>query len=313
MTSKQRLLFISSDFFDYRKAIQNKFESLNFEVDYIPNKPYYFSGLFNKIFKKYMVSLYKIYYMFKLYNKKNYDYIFIINGEFISSENLQLLLSNSKKAKSILYCWDSSIKNKNFKNIYTYFDVVYSFDKNDVYKFNINYKELFYINSNKQNKHTREYYFSFVGSYSKDRYNILKSIKNYALKYNYDFYFHLFITQVGFTREIKKYKNLDKDICRFKKISNTVVSDIIANTKVVIDLPTADQIGQTMRIFECIANNTKILTSNKSILNEKFYNKNMIRILNDNFSIDSSWLNNNGTYNNIEQYHIENWVNSFFE
>jgi len=63
----KKLLFISSDFFELRSAMQKEFENAGADVTFIVNKPSYFGSLFNKVFKKYMSVLYAFYYYIKLY------------------------------------------------------------------------------------------------------------------------------------------------------------------------------------------------------------------------------------------------------
>jgi len=309
----KKILFISSDFFELRSSIQSEFKQLKLDVTYIANKPSYFGSLFNKIFKNYMNIFYKLYYFFKLFNKKDYDYIFVINGEFIPYTQCERLLKKNKDAKSILYCWDAFSSSTNSKKLYTLFDKRYSFSKVDCKTYRLTYKLLFFIYKTTSND-IKKYDYSVVASYSEDRYKKLQVIKNILEKNNLTYFFHLFITEVGYYRESKRLnEKLDKDICKVKKISNSQTSKIISQSNCVIDLIDPSHEGQSLRVFEAIGNDIKILTTNTSIINEKFYDSKMIRLLNDKFIVDKEWLEYEGHYKNKEQYHISNWVKNFFE
>jgi hypothetical protein len=309
----KKLLFISSDFFELRSAMQKEFENAGADVTFIVNKPSYFGSLFNKVFKKYMSVLYAFYYYIKLYKKQNYDYIFIINGEFIPYNQCQSLIKNNPNAKSILYCWDAFSSSKNSQNIYHLFDVSYSFSRLDCRNHDLQYKPLFYIYQEKE-KIKKEYDFSTVASYSESRYKMLLNIKKILIQNDFNYLFHLFIREIGLYRESKRLKHkLDKDICKTMKLSNMKTSEIIAKSKCVLDLIDSTHEGQSLRIFECIANDTKILTTNDSIKSEEFYDGKMIKILDEDFTIDSEWLNYEGCYANKDQYHVSNWVKSFFD
>ena len=78
-----------------------------------------------------------------------------------------------------------------------------------------------------------------------------------------------------------------------------------------MDIPRIGQHGLTMRIFECLATNTKIVTTNKSIKNYPFYNPSNIYILENDYLPDIAWFEKEYIpigESVIKKYSIENWV-----
>lgn len=86
------------------------------------------------------------------------------------------------------------------------------------------------------------------------------------------------------------------------------------NTKVVIDISHPNQKGLSMRPYECIGLERKLITNNAEIKNYDFYNPNNIFVIEnfDNLEIPDSFLNTSYEKlptNIYEKYHISNWLN----
>ena len=71
------------------------------------------------------------------------------------------------------------------------------------------------------------------------------------------------------------------------------------------------QDGFTMRTFETLGAGKKLITTNKNILNEPFFNSNYIAVTDpEHFDVDLNFINNY-TYKwnpEIENYSISNWA-----
>ena len=79
---------------------------------------------------------------------------------------------------------------------------------------------------------------------------------------------------------IKKDKFKDyKDIIKEIKKSNCIVEILQKN-----------QTGSTLRYYEAICYNKKLLTNNINVMNLPFYNEKYIRIFDDSFKIDYDWI-----------------------
>ena len=68
-------------------------------------------------------------------------------------------------------------------------------------------------------------------------------------------------------------KDYEKDLIILEKISYKKNIEILKNSKVVLDINFSEQLGLTLRSIEAIGSETKIITTNKSIINYDFYNK----------------------------------------
>ena len=107
---KKRVLFIGIGFYDYDLIIQQAIEKLGFEVDYFCETPktitYTISNhlkirsISNRIKSKHSILI-------ATKCKENYDFIFVIKGDVITPESLEIIRQKNKTAKTILYLWDS--------------------------------------------------------------------------------------------------------------------------------------------------------------------------------------------------------------
>ncbi|MEN2400047.1 hypothetical protein GKZ90_0009675 [Flavobacterium sp. MC2016-06] len=89
------------------------------------------------------------------------------------------------------------------------------------------------------------------------------------------------------------------------------------NSKIFLDLIRKDHNGLSFRIFEALAMQKKIITTNKSIIDYDFYNPNNILVLDENseINIDPHFLATPYEPLSDEIYHkytIENWVKTVF-
>ena len=158
-----------------------------------------------------------------------------------------------------------------------------------------------------------------LGTLHSDRYNLVKTILKLIDKKNYFIYFFstskiLFFFQKIFDKNFKKVK---KDEVSFISLSKKQTVDLVARSKVIIDIEHLKQKGLTMRTLEMLGANKKIITTNKEVLNYDFYNKNNILLIDrNNPIIDKSFLESDfegidkETY---DKYSINKWVETIFK
>lgn len=104
---------------------------------------------------------------------------------------------------------------------------------------------------------------------------------------------------------------------RKKRINQEDLSKFYNNTNTILDLVRDKQTGLSFRIFEAMAYQKKIITSNASIKDYDFYNPTNILILDENnLTIDPDFFLTpfipipNEIY---EKYTLDSWVNTIFE
>lgn len=324
--NKKILLFVPK-FFNYECEILKKLESLGADVDYYDERmnPNNITKALIRFHKNLIKEKIQKYYL-KIISEtqtKEYDFVFFINPETVTKELLVELKEKQKKAKFIIYLWDSIKNKKNAKEILDNFDKHFSFDKQDcIEDKRFKFRPLFYLDeyASMSNKSTNIYDLSFIGTAHSDRYNILKNLKNQALKNKLNCYFFMYFSSkvLFYFKKItdKSYKNTSINDFTFKSISKKEILEKISNSKVIIDIQHPKQTGLTMRTIEMLGIKKKLITTNKDIVNYDFYNPNNIKIIDrENPILDIDFIKS--TYLEVEskvyeKYGIEKWLEEIF-
>jgi hypothetical protein len=104
---------------------------------------------------------------------------------------------------------------------------------------------------------------------------------------------------------------------RKERINQEDLGEFYSQTNVILDLIRDKQSGLSFRIFEAMAYQKKIITSNAYVKDYDFYNPNNILILDENnVQIDSTFFVT--PYQPIpeeiyQKYTLSHWVNTIFE
>ena len=289
----KKVLFISTTFNSYYIEIINCFRKMEYEVDWYSDRPS------NSIFTRAMIRLNPkiLRHKIKKYSNKiidetkenKYDLVFVILGQSFEKTFWEKLRSNNPNAKFIYYLWDSSINFNCILNNYKHFDVVYSFDKNDCNNYNFIFHPLFYTEqfnvakANLQNK----YDYAYIGTVKPGRYGKVNDILNILERNNLSgykfFYLHskkvLTYYKFKFKNEFKNVKKIDLN---YNLLTKEECFNIENNSKIIVDVPQPGQLGLTIRVFEALGMQKKIMTTNADIINYDFYNENNIYVIKDN-------------------------------
>ena len=135
---RKRILFIAPPFFDYWKTIKAHLEADGFRVDTIMS--FESSSLANRLVARYGNEKTKYKSEDRYYNSfiekgpGYYDYLFVIKGDTLNTGFLKKFKINNPNAKLILYEWDSIALFPEILNITEYFDIIFSFEKEDSQK-----------------------------------------------------------------------------------------------------------------------------------------------------------------------------------
>lgn len=219
----------------------------------------------------------------------SFDVLFVIRGEYLNKDILDLLVEKYRIPKKILYLWDSYDNHRNLEEIIGIFDFVYSFDSNDCRNNGFNLRPLFYFDEKKpavNSYDTRLFDLSFVGGDHTNRYEFISSFKQLCIKYHLEYKFYLLIGMVSyfiyqFLPFLSRYKKSDNDILAASSINYKDYIDILDNSKAVIDMPYSNQCGLTMRTIETLSKGIKIITTNASISEYEDIPKELYLVLND--------------------------------
>lgn len=234
---------------------------------------------------------------FGKWTKKVKGYKYVILGEnYYNFDVSRYVKKRNPKCKVIVFFWN--------KMVYDwYFDLLkdpnvdefYTFDKEEAEKYNFKLNSTFYTKGLKlkDNKITNDVL--FLGR-SKDREDEILDIE----------------------KQIKKEKvKTDFRIIKDEKdyIDYYDYLDLLSKSKAILDYNAFNQSGLSLRVMESLFHKKKLITSNKTIKNYDFYNKNNIFII----GVDK-WKDLNKFINSkyedvdeeiIDYYDFDNWIKRF--
>lgn len=320
--SGKRILFIAPKFYFYHKDIIDFMEAENASVTFYAEDIYTpLYRMSNKIFPNFAKYLKDCYINSILNNVSNdsFDIVFVIRGGILSPLTMESLKKKLPNAKFVMYQWDSN-KQSRYEFIIKYFDVVKTFDKEDTKMYELEYLPLFYTKKYEEvakNKLQKKYDIVFYGAYHSDRLEIIKYIDEFCRKNNLIFKYHLYITKMALFRlfclGLIKINEL-----KYLKTYSVGTDDILAVYKkslATLDIELNIQNGLTMRTFEALGAGLKLITTNKNIINEPFYNNKNITILDRNdMKFDLDFFKNDFVIDvKFEKYLFDNWFYNLFK
>ena len=233
-----------------------------------------------------------------------YEYLIVNRPDIIGDEILAKAISKSKK--TVLLLWDSLDKIPINKDLVAKFDKKFSFDSWDCSEYGFKKIENFHFFENSNPLVTIKHDVVFLGTLD-NRINDLKKILSYLSKNQKNAKAFVYVPS---GKNLNKQDSIEilKSIVPFKN------SEVYAlSAKVILDLAHPNQRGLSFRVFEAMALNRKLITTNKHIKEYDFYTENNIFIIDDlnKISIPNSFWNT--PYKDlptsiVEKYHIKNWV-----
>ena len=310
----KRILFIAPSYFDIQIKIADNLRKLGYDVLFISDsKSGFFLYLLTKI--AFLNSLYhhiKLRKLYRLVQRKDFQILFVIKGESLSSDEWRHFLSMSNIPLKIMYQWDS-VRNYDYTDKALLFDRVFTFDKQDSMTYGYQYYPLFYEKVNSTQKEDID--LLFVGIWHSDRIKILDRIYNQAKNENlicdfrvyYPWYLYLWL------RYIRK-KQIQSPFWIFHKVSSKQMNLLYKRARCIIDINHPGQTGLTKRTMEAIGYGKKLITTNASIKQEEFYSEDNILVIDRNlFSLDFSFLEKHTDYHNIEKFELTYWLTNLLD
>lgn len=309
----RNILLIAPNYYDYHEIICKSLTDKGNTVDFIADKN---SGI------KYILAS-KSTFLFKIYknkykkeilaalNTKSYDLLIVIGGKTLDYDLWKEILEPFT-FKKVLYQWDS-LSNFNYQSLIPLFDKVMTFDRKDSEKLNIPYLPLFFKKDFE--KVEEDIDILFVGIWHSDRLSILNKVYKEAENIGLKCYFKLYYPYIPYLylRFIRKL-NIKSSFFIFKSIPLEDTQLLYQRSKCILDIAHPNQSGLTMRTIETIGHGKKLITTNKYIKEENFYNNSMIGVIDRNDILINENLFLKKEYSvNINHLEINNWVNNFID
>ena len=262
-------LILPPNFFHYRKK---KEKIINFlRKTFLLDKKYK-----NKLRRQFDIDCYKEWV--KDIPEKSLDYVLIIRPDLIPQEALQALLRLGKK--TIGYQWDGlNIYSEVFACI-PMFDTFYVFDPEDYQKYKETYSNLrlthnfFFEGEEVTNKTYRNEGVFYRGSYSPSLIEDTTLVVNELAKYD------VFIDVQLLHYKDKRPTINNRNIGLFdQQIDFGEYLEMVKNAKILLDFKAIGHNGLSLRFFESLKYEKKLITNNTSVVDYDFYNPNNIFIL----------------------------------
>lgn len=318
--TNKKILLIAPRFFEYEKAIAQQMVELGASVKFIPDRPFArpWQIALTKVIPLFFQPFVDIFYLRKIKPLKNepFDIILIINGQTISRKTLNILKSFFLDAKFILYLWDSVENRPNLVESFSSFDKVLTFDSTDAKNYHINFRPLFFTADLEHPPQTDfRYDISFIGTMHSDRFQLAtKVIKALPAHTNPYWYFYLQAKWVFYLYKLTKtsFKKATVSQFYFHPISKKALKEVFKASKIILDIEHPKQNGLTMRTFEAMAANKKLVTTNANITDYDFYKPENVCIIDRNAPyIPSKFWESEYTGLSSEvysKYKLKNWL-----
>lgn len=313
MLINKTVLFISPVFYGYEKLICTELKGQGATVIFYPERNNDLQYKFFSNFKKGKLAEHQKRYYLSVFNKVkklNIDYVFIIRGFLMPLEFITAIRNTFPNAYLIMHQWDS-MNNNNYKKFLHVFDSIFSFDPIDcsnypILKYLPNFYHPQYAD---QSNSTSLYDLSFIGWGYLERINFITKIKKQLPQLI--FFYYLYIPFTTYIKNLLKRTYL-KSI-KFITLSPQKVVEIIKQSKCVLDIPDDQQAGYTFRTIDAMAAHKKLITTNKFIKHESFYNENNILIINKTEpAIDNTFFKKPFADVDISEYSLSNWIKKIF-
>jgi len=283
----KRVLLIAPRFFGYEIDIKNEIERRGASVDWLQDRPFDAPLMMalTKISPTLVTESINNLYQNKLYEfgATHYDYIFVVNGQTLSKKMLQFLRSNFPTSKTILYMWDSIKNRRSVVGNLNLFDETYTFDPQGYRDYGMKMRPLFFSKGFENPIcQDHEYDLSFVGTAHCDRYSVIKKLSK-NLNPSLSTFWYLFLQApwvfYGYRLVKVSMRGAQLNEFNFKPLDKTKVESIFSTSKAILDIEHPKQTGLTMRTFEAMGAQKKLVTTNSLISNYDFFNVDNVCIL----------------------------------
>lgn len=290
MTNK-KVLYIGTPFFGYYRQIITEFKEQGYSVDYYNDRPSenaLIKGLIK--IKKSLVDTFIMKYFDKIMTEtqsESYDIVFIVNCKVFSPEMIQKLKNSQKKARFILYMWDSLTLYPNSKQLIPLFDRAFSFDSDDCINLEeLSFLPLFYSKTyeevGKEVSAERQYDIVSVCTAHPNRYAIIKELFPKLESKGVRIFSYMFLNKLQYLynkASLSAFRGSRRNEFKFIPLSEKENIEILKKSNTVFDIQHNQQSGLTMRTIETLGAKRKMITTNANVKKYDFYNEKNILVL----------------------------------
>lgn len=282
-----KILLIAPPFFGYAKEIASELTRMGALVDYLPDRPFEMSifKAMTRLNRELVVPFANRFYKSALerIGKTDYSSVLVIVGETLSPTILLHMRALLPDAEFILYMWDSFANRKSLHKNLDYFDRALTFDLNDANSFGMEFRPLFFSTGcTPSNTCKSTFDMSFIGTAHSDRFKIVNEIcSTLGPTVNQFLYLYLQAPWVYYAHKLGNPAFRSAKISQFKftPLDKAKVHNVFLNSASVLDIEHPKQTGLTMRTFETLGAQKKLITTNRAIEQYDFYSSNNILVI----------------------------------
>ena len=258
-----------------------------------------------------------------------FDTVLCVENTYFSKWFFDYLRRKNPNVRIIMFLWD--IVNKHhprYKDFWPKFDKVYIFDRDEAKKYGFEYYPDFYIGEWKEPEPCK-YDIAFIGSMrhdtTMDRASTLYELQQFCKQNGLNPYFRLKYTEyehkrVNFMKRLYRKVSDDKYWTIVNKylpygylyndtISLEEVNKIYDQSRALLDLGYPGRQGMTINCITALAKGKKLITTNKRIIEEPFYDPANIFVLDENNpQLDIEFFKTPTNPINMEYLRIDNWL-----
>jgi len=321
----KRILLLYGRFFHYDQIVKEQLEAFGAIVDLFDARAEInvIEKAYKKINQKYYQKKQIRFHKDIQEKNKNIEYDFVFSNCYLPKDTIMGYHTVFPKSKFILYLDDSVSNTKGVESTFELFDRVVTFDRKDAETFNIGFRPLFFSDIYRRNKNRfkdKVYDICFIGTCHSDRLKIIENIEGICKKTNRTMYHFCYIQSsfmyLYYYVKQSEYRCKKYDYFSTKQMSAEKVAEIMAQSKIVLDIQHPDQTGLTMRTIETLGLGRKLITTNEDIVNYDFYSSNNIAVIDrNNLVLDETFFSDD--YEDIPEeiyhkYSISGWIEELF-
>lgn len=331
----KKILLISPDNHSIYSDILTELQNRGFSVNFLPDRmlnydpdnvraPFHMPRfLFSKLSERYWLKK-----MNEGAYTKNYDYLLVVDGLGLNPIVFDILRKRNPNVYCVNYLYDTISGVYRFDRLFSYYDKVYSFDKEECIKYGLEFLPIFWVPFKiSQNS----YFFFGFGGYNEERYRVYRLAKDYSDINKRNSYIGLYIRKIknekiyAIKRRIRQifklpvYLSLDR--YHDPLLTNFAMSPdefrrFISISEIILDTHPIHQSGLTARFMWALGARKKIITTNRNIIQYPFYSREQICILPSDCNFDEEvelFINkplvlSKTIEDSINLYRIDNWV-----
>ena len=235
----------------------------------------------NKDYKKQLIDDYytaEVSQTLSSFAPKSIDYAIVIRPDKLDLNTIEKIHSTAHKV--VAYQWDGLARFPKVFKVINQFQRFFVFDLEDYHRYRYQYPNLlpctnFYFDMPEESVSVNENEVLYVGAYMKDRIQSLIRVVDALSQYNLNLNINLF-----YGRKTPPISHLHLSFIS-KGISYAENLKITKKAAVILDIKTVEHNGLSLRIFEAIKYQKKLITDNKSIMQYDFYHPNNFYVIED--------------------------------